>query len=527
MKKKFLAACLTMILGTQMFTGQIYAAQTTKPTEEIISEEDYSYVTAPTAEEEAMDDPEYARAMGQISDDFYSEDETFVGKTNTTSPYTGGGYNHNSRFDGCTIVNGIDVSKYQKNIDWAAVKASGVDFAFIRVGYRGYEKGTLAADSYFDKNMQGAIQAGIKVGVYIFSQAITEAEAIDEANYVISKAEQYRSSIAMPIVLDYEYASTGSGEGGRLYNAHLSRESATAVCNAFNQRVWEAGYTPMVYANKHMLQNALNAGSLNSMVWLANYTSETTYAGEYQFWQYSSKGRVNGISTNTDVNFWYSGSSSSSGTSNNQTNSSTNSPTNSSGNWASGGKTDINVIGANADQETDESVKAMRVYNEDGSLKRNQYYCDGTYTYYLQNDGSPMVNRLTYDPEGTGLIYFDAKGHMVFDAFQYCKNVGYTCYFDSRGRAVFDQIAFYKDNAYYIDGTGAVKHQGWFQFENGVDYGYANENGTLMTGGFSYDQLGRMVFFHWNGMIARGLITDGVWYYHMDETDGHFLGKFQ
>lgn len=519
MKKKFLAACLIMALGMQMFAGQSYAAQTTETTEEIISGEDYSYVTAPTAEEEAMDDPEYARAMGQISDDFYSEDETFVGTTNMTSPYTGGGYNHNSRFDGCTIVNGVDVSKYQKDINWAAVKASGIDFAFIRVGYRGYEKGTLAADSYFDRNMKGAIQAGVKVGIYIFSQAITEAEAIDEANYVISKAEQYRSSISMPIVLDYEYASTGSGEGGRLYNAHLSRESATAVCNAFNQKVWEAGYTPMVYANKYMLEHALNAGSLNSMVWLANYTSETTYPGEYQFWQYSSKGSVSGISGNTDVNFWYSGSTSSAGTGS--------SPTNSSGNWASGGKTDINVIGANADQETDESVKKMRVYNEDGSLKRNQYYCDGTYTYYLQNDGSPMVNRLTYDPEGTGLIYFDAKGHMVFDAFQYCKNVGYTCYFDSRGRAVFDQITFYKDNVYYLDGNGAVKHQGWFQFENGVDYGYANDNGTLMTGGFSYDQWGRMVFFHWNGMVARGLITDGVWFYHMDEKDGHFLGKFR
>lgn len=278
----------------------------------------------------------------------------------------------------------------------------------------------------------------------------------------------------------------------------------------------------MVYANKHMLQNAVNAGSLNSMVWLANYTSETSYAGEYQFWQYSSKGRVGGISVNTDVNFWYSGSPSSAGT-NNSSSSTSNGPSN----WASGGKSDINVIGANADQETDESVKNMRVYNEDGTLKRNDYYCDGTYTYYLQNDGSPMVNRLTYDPEGTGLIYFDAKGHMVFDAFQYCKNVGYTCYFDSRGRAVFDHVAFYKDNAYYMDGTGAVKHEGWFQFDNGVDYGFANPNGSLMTGGFSYDPWGRMVFFHWNGMVARGLITDGVWYYSMDETDGHYLGQFK
>ena len=522
MKKKFLAACLTIALGMQVFAGQAYAAQITKEAgqEELPSAEDYSYVTAPTAEEEATDDPEYARAMGNVSEDFYSDDETFVGMTNTTSPYTGGGYNHNSRFDGCTIVNGIDVSKYQKTIDWPAVKASGVEFASIRAGYRGYERGTLAADSSFDRNMQGAIQAGVKVGIYIFSQAITEAEAVDEANYVISRAEQYRSSVSMPIVLDYEYASTGNGEGGRLYNAHLSRESATAVCNAFSQRIREAGYTPMVYANKHMLQNALNAGSLNSMIWLANYTSETTYAGEYQFWQYSSKGSVNGISGNTDVNFWYSGSPSSAGNN-------TGSVENSSGNWANSGNAAINVIGANANQKTDESVKKMRVYNQDGSLKRNQFYCDGTYTYYLQNDGSPMVNRLTYDPEGTGLIYLDANGHMVFDAFQYCKDVGYTCYFDSRGRALFDQIAFYKDNAYYMDGNGAVKHQGWFKFENGVDYGYANTNGSLMKGGFSYDQWGRLVFFHWNGMIARGLISDGVWYYHMDETDGHLLGKFQ
>ena len=174
MKKKILSFCMALAISSQMFAGQVFAADATTG-KEVVSEDDYAYVTAQSEEQAAVDDPEYLRATQGASDDFYSEDEELVGTTNTTSPYTGGGYNHNSRFDGYTIANGIDVSKYQKTIDWAAVKAAGVEYAFIRVGYRGYTSGSLAADEFYDQNMKGAINAGIKVGVYFYSQAITEA----------------------------------------------------------------------------------------------------------------------------------------------------------------------------------------------------------------------------------------------------------------------------------------------------------------------------------------------------------------
>ena len=144
----------------------------------------------------------------------------------------------------------------------------------------------------------------------------------------------------------------------------------------------------------------------------------------------------------------------------------------------------------------------------------------------MQADGTPMTDRLTYHPDGEHIIYLDSNGHEVFNAFQYCPSVGYTCYFDSQGYIYKDVITFYNDKVYYLDATGRMQNSGWFQFANGMDFGFANWDGSLNTGGFSYDPWGRIVFYHWNGMVARGLITDGVWYYSMDTTDGHYLGSF-
>ncbi len=154
------------------------------------------------------------------------------------------------------------------------------------------------------------------------------------------------------------------------------------------------------------------------------------------------------------------------------------------------------------------------------------FFSDGTYTYYLQADGTPMKDSLTYHPDGVHLIYFNENGQELFNRFQYCADVGYTCYFDTFGYLYKDQITFYDDKPYYLDGTGRMKQNEYFKFDNGVDIGHATADGSLENNGFGYDQYGRVVFYHWNGMIARGLITDGVWYYHMDETDGHLLGKF-
>ena len=168
----------------------------------------------------------------------------------------------------------------------------------------------------------------------------------------------------------------------------------------------------------------------------------------------------------------------------------------------------------------------VRYYDQNGNMVKNQFAFDGEYTYYLQADGSPMKDRLTYHPDGQHIIYFDSDGHEVFNSFQYCPSVGYTCYFDSQGYIYKDQITFVGDKVYYLNANGKMEQNGWFRFANGRDFGYANSDGTLKTDGFSYDPWGRIVFYHWNGMVARGLITDGAYYYNMDATDGHYLGSF-
>ena len=162
----------------------------------------------------------------------------------------------------------------------------------------------------------------------------------------------------------------------------------------------------------------------------------------------------------------------------------------------------------------------------DGTLATDVFFFDGTYTYYLMTDGTPMTDKLTYHPDGEHIVYFDQNGHEVFTTFQYCTSVQYTCYFDSNGYLYKDQITFVGDKTYYLNGNGAMEQNGWFQFANGRDYGWANADGTLNTAGWGTDPYGRTVFYHWNGMVARGLISDGAYYYSMDETDGHYLGQF-
>jgi GH25 family lysozyme M1 (1,4-beta-N-acetylmuramidase) len=216
------------------------------------------------------------------------------------SGYTGGTYYHSSVFDSAKIRNGIDVSYYQGFIDWEKVKAAGIDFAFIRVAYRGYGTGALVTDPSGTGNISAAVEQGIRVGVYIFSQAITVEEAIAEADYAIDAIGS--NDISLPVVMDYEYAGTGQG---RLYNAGLSSEQTTEIINAFCNRVRERGYTPMLYANKNMLEDDINSSELNCEVWLANYTNETSYQGKYSVWQYSSSGYVDGISGLVDCDFAY------------------------------------------------------------------------------------------------------------------------------------------------------------------------------------------------------------------------------
>lgn len=200
-----------------------------------------------------------------------------------------------------SLRKGVDVSSYQKEIDWAAARADGVEFAFIRVGYRGYGTGKLVEDSLYAQNIEGALAEGIKVGVYVYSQAITIEEGIEEAQFLMDRVAGY--DIDLPLILDYEYAYSG-GHTGRLYNAKLTKDEATAICQAFCDAAAKQGYQAAVYANKGFLNDQLNANKLES-VWLAHYALETDYAGNYDFWQCTSSGRVKGITGYVDLDFWF------------------------------------------------------------------------------------------------------------------------------------------------------------------------------------------------------------------------------
>ena len=192
---------------------------------------------------------------------------------------------------------GIDVSVFQGVIDWQKVKAAGITFAFIRVGGRYYGSGGMYDDSNFVTNIKGAIAAGIKVGVYFFTQAINNSEALEEAIYTINKIRGY--NISMPVVIDTE--STPNGRHNK-----ISVATRTSVIKTFCDRIQAAGYTPMIYASTSWLNNQLNMSALsNYLVWVAQYYYKVTYNGAYSCWQYTSSGKVNGISGNVDMDYWY------------------------------------------------------------------------------------------------------------------------------------------------------------------------------------------------------------------------------
>ncbi len=262
--------------------------------------------TSKASETETMDETEDEPEVDpQYADDpqYWKEMKKQYGVA--TMSAVPSGYIHDSRFNkGYKIHYGVDVSSFQPNIDWAKAKADGVEFAIIRAGYRGWGTGRIVADEDIIKNIKGAKAQGIKVGVYIFSQAITEKEAREEVDKTIEFIGGQK--IDLPMVLDYEYAESYNQLTGRLYKANLSRQAATNVCLAFCEYASQKGYEPMVYANKDMLTNKLDADAISSKysIWLANYTTQTSYSGDYDFWQYSIV-PVDGISDSTDGDFWY------------------------------------------------------------------------------------------------------------------------------------------------------------------------------------------------------------------------------
>ena len=200
------------------------------------------------------------------------------------------------------VLNGIDVSVYQGTIDWTKVSKSGVDFAMIRAGYRGYgDKGVLVEDSMFSKNVLGAKTNKIDIGIYFYTQAINVEEAKEEAKFVVNLIKKYGIDVKYPIAIDTELSPVGTGRADS-----ISKEKRTEIVKAFCETIKQLGYKPMVYASKYWLYDNLNVQQISQYdTWLAHYTDKTDYKYSYTMWQYTSTGKVDGITGNVDKSYCY------------------------------------------------------------------------------------------------------------------------------------------------------------------------------------------------------------------------------
>lgn len=191
---------------------------------------------------------------------------------------------------------GIDVSKYQGSIDWEKVAQDGVEYAFIRLGIRGYTEGAIQEDEYFEDNIKGASHNGIDVGVYFFTQATSVEEAEEEAQYVLDAIAPY--NVRYPVVIDVEAVANR-----RARTRELTKEERTRYCIAFCEKIKAAGYTPMIYGNLKTFMLMLDLEELEDYdKWFAHYDDRFYYPYAFRIWQYTDQGTVDGIGTGVDLN---------------------------------------------------------------------------------------------------------------------------------------------------------------------------------------------------------------------------------
>ena len=217
------------------------------------------------------------------------------------NPYSVSDFEYKDGYLTCTAADtrlGIDVSEHQQAVDWSQVKAAGIDFVMIRMGYRGYTEGKLFLDSSFASHYLGARAAGLDVGFYFFSQATSPAEAREEAEYLLSRTGWLNPQ--MGIVYDWEYISadarTGTTDGA----------TVTECAIAFCETIAAAGHRPMVYFNPHQVDTGLDLEKLTPYgFWLAMYSDEMTFPWQVDMWQYTAEGAVPGIDGPVDINLLF------------------------------------------------------------------------------------------------------------------------------------------------------------------------------------------------------------------------------
>lgn len=196
---------------------------------------------------------------------------------------------------------GVDISKHTGKVNFSSLKAAGVDYVMIRLGSRGYSTGQITLDENFTENIEGAIEAQLDVGIYFYSQAISQDEAVQEANFVAQNLEPYRAHIKYPVAFNMGFVSNDKSriEG-------LSREDKTAVSISFLDAVRASGYVPMVYGDKEWLLKEVDLTKLQDYdVWLSQEEEIPDYPYRYAMWQYNTDGVLNGIDGGADLNICF------------------------------------------------------------------------------------------------------------------------------------------------------------------------------------------------------------------------------
>ncbi len=270
---------------------------------------------------ETLPEPEFVPIINNRVYDFFDEDDTII----LNDSYFGDIWikaftdlpRHSYNYDGLEFKNGrytytengtqisktgIDVSYHQGEIDWQRVAADGIDFAIMRVGYRGYETGGINLDDRFHTYINGALDAGLEVGVYFYSQAVTPEEAIEEANFVMEQVQRY--DITFPIVYDWEIT-----EADNARTKNIAPYTVTECAAAFCDTIADGGYIPMVYGSFKFALFKLDMSKLKDYgFWYAEYKhgyNEPMYPYDFKIWQYASDGRVDGIEGDVDLNICF------------------------------------------------------------------------------------------------------------------------------------------------------------------------------------------------------------------------------
>ena len=360
--------------------------------------------------------------------------------------------------DGSAINNvlfrGIDVSRWQGDINWSQVAAD--DVSFVMLGTR--SKG--AVDPYFHRNIQQASAAGVKVGVYIYSLAMTPEMAVEEANFVLNLIHDY--PVSYPVAFDMEDSTQGT----------LSKDELAAIANAFCGRISEAGYYPVIYANDNWLANKLDMSKMNYPVWVARYSAKPAYQNPVM-WQATSTGAVNGISGNVDIDFQF--------------------------------KDFTSVIPAN----TWRTINGQTYYYQNYAKQKNNWIQDDGTWYYMNGDG--LVSKGWLNQSGKSYYLDDTTGKMITG---WKSDSGKWYYFGSSGALSRGWI---NDNGtWYYSSQDGVMQTGWL--DDGGERYYLKGSGAMATGWREMD--GAWYYFEGSGRMAKGVIDVGGLHYYMDPSTG-------